>query len=272
MTVNGAWRIPASCIAQSSAVCEWVEPSTPTKIPDIFFSLLREGCLLINTDATDLPGRVSGTYFSGPTDLWPLATGPLSRSQVAGQVALNGGADRGNQISRARGRDGPELQHVPGEPQADDLAGGQRRPVPTLHRIRLAAVRADSLGQGGQDRAGDKLTQRPGRLLIRGRRAQRPGGSLNSAGTDGRRARGELGQQAFRRHGDRLADRGRKTGPGGEATALDAVADQPARKPAEGPGQLDGVGDPERVGAAGAQPGRQRFGGDVEPVHVARLA
>src|SRR5450755_4526295 len=77
-------------------------------------------------------------------------------------------------------------------------------------------------------------------------------GPLNSPGHGGRRAGSELGQQPLGHHGDRLTDLRREAGPGGETTAFDAVADQPVRKPAQSPGQLDGVRDPERVGAVRA--------------------
>jgi hypothetical protein len=51
-----------------------------------------------------------------------------SRSQGTGQITLNGGAGRRDEIVGARGRKGLELQDVPGEPEADALAGVLRVP------------------------------------------------------------------------------------------------------------------------------------------------
>jgi len=69
---------------------------------------------------------------------------------------------------------------------------------------------------------------------------------------------GEFSQQPFRYDADRLAHRGGEGGTGVEAAALDAVADQPPGQAAQGPAQLDGVGDAERLRAAGPEPFRQR--------------
>jgi hypothetical protein len=74
--------------------------------------------------------------------------------------------------------------------------------------------------------------------------------------------------------GDRVEDRRDLRGQrraGVEAVTLDAEDDDVPREPAERPGELDRLGDPDRVRGRGAsQPGRERPGGGVDPMDHAR--
>jgi DNA-binding transcriptional LysR family regulator len=99
-----------------------------------------------------------------PASALLLAAFRAAALNLAGKVPLHGRADRRDQIFRARGGQRLKPQHVPGESQADDLTGDQRRPVFPLPGIEITVRR---LLQHDEDGPGHELAEHRRRVLVR---------------------------------------------------------------------------------------------------------
>src|SRR5579859_3560964 len=110
---------------------------------------------------------------------WSSAAGLAARlardwvrlAQVAGEVSVQGRPDRLDQVVGRRLLQWTEFHHVPGQAQAQHLAGDQGRPEPGVISAAGRGV-LDRLGQPADDGARDELAHHADRLFAGGGRPQ----------------------------------------------------------------------------------------------------
>src|SRR5689334_6133849 len=80
-----------------------------------------------------------------------------------------------------------------------------------------------------------------------------------SQGSSGFLNRGELKRNLLDRRLDGLGNHGRQRAAGFELPAFDEIGDEEGWEPTEAARQLDGFGEPERMGRTGRESDRERF-------------